>query len=295
MSALDLRKLAGQTAVVTGAASGIGAAVARRAAALRMRVVLVDRDREPLHRTASDLTGTGAVVHPVVCDVRDAAAVDRLADTVCREFGFVRLFVGNAGVESTGRLWELPPDRFDQVLGVNVAGVFHGIRAFVPRLLESATPDREAIVVTVASIGSVTTMPAQAAYVASKHAALALTECLALELAQERKPVRVAAFLPGPVHTGIYDSAAADGAAGTELRDRMRGFLAERGVTAEAAAEALFTGIAAGDFWIFTDRDRAAELLRTRAERLVDAARSRADTGSGDTSSTQERRSGLVG
>lgn len=283
MSALDLDGLAGQTAVVTGAASGIGAAVARRAASLRMRLVLADRDREALHRTASALVEAGAEALPVLCDVRDPDAVQTLADTAAQAYGPVRLFVGNAGVESTGRLWELAPDRFEQVLGVNVAGVFHGIRAFVPRLLESATPDREAIVVTVASIGSVTTMPAQAAYVASKHAVLALTECLALELAQEQAPIRVAAFLPGPVHTGIYASADADGTAGTALRDRMRGFLAERGVTADAAADALFAGIAAGDFWIFTDPDRADELLRARADRLAGAVRSGAVHGSGDT------------
>ncbi|WP_345342862.1 SDR family NAD(P)-dependent oxidoreductase [Rhodococcus olei] len=268
MTALDPRDLHGQTAVVTGAASGIGAAVARRAAALGMRVVLADRDESALQRTAEELRDTGATVLPVVCDVRDADAVERLAVTAVDEFGPVRLLVGNAGIESTGRLWEIAPDRFERVFGVNVAGVFHGIGAFVPHMLDTAVPGQEAIVVTVASIGSVTTMPAQGAYVSSKHAALALTECLALELAQAQAPIRVAAFLPGPVDTGIYTSADADGVAGDALRERMRDVLADRGVTPDQAAEALFAGLAAGDFWIFTDETRAAELLRARADRL---------------------------
>ncbi|SDE46997.1 SDR family NAD(P)-dependent oxidoreductase [Rhodococcus tukisamuensis] len=264
MTALDLRDLTGTTAVVTGAASGIGAAVSRRAATLGMRLVLADFDGAGLDRVAAELSDAGTEVLAVRCDVTRAADVEHLAAATAERFGAVRLLVNNAGIESTGRLWELEPDHFDRVLGVNVGGVFHGVRAFVPRMLAAGTP---ATVVTTASIGAVTTMPAQAAYVASKHAALALTECLALELAES--PITVAALLPGPVDTAIYANAGADGPAGDAVRRRMLTFLRERGVTPDAAAEALFDGLAAGEFWIYTDRERADVLLRQRADRLT--------------------------
>ncbi|MFC9790850.1 SDR family NAD(P)-dependent oxidoreductase [Rhodococcus sp. NPDC127528] len=264
MTTLDLQDLAGTTAVVTGAASGIGAAVARRAAELGMRVVLADLDADGLERVAAELAG--ADVLAVRCDVTDPADVDGLAAATADRFGPVRLLVNNAGIERTGRLWELDPDRFERLLAVNVSGVFHGIRSFVPRMLADGG---EAIIVNTASVGAVTTMPAQAAYVASKHAALALTECLAVELAETGAPIRVAAFLPGPVHTDIYAKAEASGEAGDALRARMRDFLRDRGVTPEAAADALFDGLAAGEFWIYTDRERADELLRARADKLT--------------------------
>ncbi|MFC4605774.1 SDR family NAD(P)-dependent oxidoreductase [Rhodococcus kronopolitis] len=266
MRAIDLRDLADTTAVVTGAASGIGAAIARHAAALGMRVALADFDTGGLDRVAAELTEAGAEVLAVRCDVTVADDVERLAAAVTERFGPVRLLVNNAGIESTGRLWELDPAHFARVHGVNVAGVFHGIRSFVPRMLAAGTP---ATVVNTASIGAVTTVAAQAAYVASKHAALALTECLALELAESGAPVTVAALLPGPVDTAIYANAGADGAAGDALRARMQGFLRERGVTPEAAAQSLFDGLAAGEFWIYTDPERADVLLRQRAERLT--------------------------
>lgn len=266
MTAFDLRDLAGTTAVVTGAASGIGAAIARRAAGLGMRVVLADFDGDRLDEVANEIAATGAEALAVRCDVTDPDDLERLAAVTADRFGSVRLLVNNAGVDSTGRLWELSPERFERVLGVNVTGVFHGIRAFVPRMLADGGP---AHIVNTASIGAVTTVPTQAAYCASKHAALAMTECLAIELAAEQAPITVAALLPGPVHTAIYESAASDGSAGAATRDRMEAFLRENGVTPEQAADTMFEGLAAGQFWIYTHPERADDLLRLRADRLT--------------------------
>ncbi|MFD4181452.1 SDR family NAD(P)-dependent oxidoreductase [Rhodococcus sp. NPDC058514] len=266
MTAFDLRDLTGTTAVVTGAASGIGAAIARRAAGLGMRVVLADFDSDRLDEVAHGITATGTEVLAVRCDVTDPDDVERLAATAYEAFGPVRLLVNNAGVEGTGRLWELSPGTFGRVMDVNVSGVFHGIRAFVPRMLAAGSA---AHIVNTASIGAVTSLPAQASYCASKHAALAMTECLAIELAAEQAPITVAALLPGPVHTAIYASAGSDGSAGAATRDRMDAFLRENGVTPEAAADTLFDGLAAGDFWIFTHPERADHLLRLRADRLT--------------------------
>ncbi|MBP1159708.1 NAD(P)-dependent dehydrogenase (short-subunit alcohol dehydrogenase family) [Rhodococcus sp. PvR044] len=266
MTAFDLRDLAGTTAVVTGAASGIGAAIARRAAGLGMRVALADFDGARLDEVAREIAAAGGEALAVRCDVTAPDDLERLAATTVDRFGSVRLLVNNAGIDSTGRLWELDPERFDRVLGVNVTGVFHGIRAFVPRMLAAGGP---AHIVNTASIGAVTTVPTQAAYCASKHATLAMTECLAIELAAERAPITVAALLPGPVHTAIYESAGSDGSAGAATRDRMESFLRENGVTPEQAADTMFEGLAAGRFWIYTHPERADDLLRLRADRLT--------------------------
>ncbi|MGY1812143.1 SDR family NAD(P)-dependent oxidoreductase [Blastococcus sp. SYSU D00820] len=263
MTATDL---AGGTAVVTGAAAGIGAAIARAAAARGMSVVLADADADGAERVAGELTDAGAAALAVRCDVSDAAAVDALARVTAERFGDVRLLVNNAGIEATGRLWELDAARFARLVGVNVTGVFHGIRSFLPRMVEAGTP---AWVVTTASIGAVTTLPAQAPYCASKHAALALTECLAIELADSGVPIGVSCLMPGPVDTGIYASAPASGDGGAVARERMAELLRTRGISPAEVAGILFAGIGRGDFWITTDDERADLLLRRRADRLT--------------------------
>jgi NAD(P)-dependent dehydrogenase (short-subunit alcohol dehydrogenase family) len=157
----------GEVAVITGAASGIGEAVARQAAKLGMRVVLADIDEERLETVASSLAAGGRDVVYAATDVADAAAVESLAERAYASFGSVRLLANVAGVEAVGAVWETMPEHFDRVMKVNVYGEYHGIRAFVPRMLAAGT---SAYVVTVTSLAALTSAPFQAAYVASKHA-----------------------------------------------------------------------------------------------------------------------------
>src|SRR6185369_6260643 len=118
----------GGTAVITGAGAGIGAGLARYAAReLRMRVVLADVDTPAITALESELPDAVAVT----CDVRDPAAVERLAE----QAGAVTLLVNNAGVEQFGYLWDTPVANWDRLLSINISGVFHGIRAFLPRML----------------------------------------------------------------------------------------------------------------------------------------------------------------
>ena len=169
----------GGVAVITGAGAGIGAGLARHASQLGMTVVLADIDAAATAALRDEICATGGTAVDAVCDVRDAAAVQRLADRVFDEFGAVRLLVNNAGVEQFGYLWDTPLANWQRLVDVNINGVFHGIRAFLPRMMSSDAP---AWVWNLSSIGGVAVVPLQAPYIMSKHAVLALTECLNLEV-----------------------------------------------------------------------------------------------------------------
>jgi len=163
----------GGVAVITGAGAGIGAGLASHAATLGMTVVLADIDGDAIAALRDGLPGAVAVV----CDVRDPAAVQELADRTYRDVGPVRLLVNNAGVEQFGYLWDTPVANWQRVVDINVSGVFHGVRAFLPKMMGI---DEQAWVWNLSSVGGVLAIPLQAPYIMSKHAVLALTECLYL-------------------------------------------------------------------------------------------------------------------
>ena len=115
----------------------------------------------------------------VVCDVRDPDAVQELADRTYRDVGPVRLLVNNAGVEQFGYLWDTPVANWLRVVDINISGVFYGVRAFLPKMMAT---DEQAWVWNLSSVGGVVAIPLQAPYIMSKHAVLALTECLHLDV-----------------------------------------------------------------------------------------------------------------
>ena len=262
--------LAQGCAVITGAGSGIGAALAHQAVAHGSAVVIADISRERLEETSRALAERGAEVLAVPTDVTDAAAVERLADAAFDRFGTVRMLVNNAGIESVGYLWDMSPENWRRVQEVNTNGTFHGIRAFVPRM--GADP-RRSYVVNVASVAAITSAPRNAAYVASKHAALAMTECLHVEC-QERFPqISVSVVCPAAVTTQIFEDALTedrpgDTIPGDELQT-MRRHLAHDGISSDRAAELIFEGVARGDFWVTTHPERFSEIARRRADMLV--------------------------
>ena len=204
-----MEELQGRTAVVTGAASGIGRALAERCAAAGMNVVLSDVERDALREVAAavdaDAGSQGARAIPVVADVTQPDALRELADRTLDVFGGVHLLCNNAGVFAAGGpIWETPLSDYDWQFAVNVMGVIHGIRAFVPIMLEQAEKKgEEAHVLNTASMAAVTTSPLSSAYYASKHAALSLSETLYHELTQRGAPVGVSVLCPELVDTRI--------------------------------------------------------------------------------------------
>ncbi|NNC75658.1 MAG: SDR family NAD(P)-dependent oxidoreductase, partial [Acidimicrobiia bacterium] len=129
-------ELAGRVAVVTGAASGIGLAMVQRFAAEGMALVLADIEEEPLGQAVDDLRSGGAECIGVVTDVSDAAAMDHLAEEAFARFDSVHLVCNNAGVGGGGSILDTTPEQWEWVLGVNLWGVVHGLRVFLPRLVE---------------------------------------------------------------------------------------------------------------------------------------------------------------
>ena len=219
---------AGRTAVVTGAGSGIGAALASTFAAEGMHVVLADRDRDAAEGVAAALAANGVRAEAATTDVADPGSVDALAQLAADRFGAVHVLANNAGVLRPGSTWEQPLEDWSAVIGVNVLGVVHGLRSFVPAMLAHGEPCH---VLNTASVGGLLASPHMAAYIASKHAVVAISECLALEVAGTAMGVTV--LCPGGVATAIYRS---------EAERRRR-----EGQHAGAGTEALFDAMAAPD------------------------------------------------
>jgi len=265
----------GGVAVITGAGSGIGAGLARYAAQLGMTTVLADVDAAAIAALRDEVTAAGATAVDAVCDVRDAEAVQALADRVNGEIGPVRLLVNNAGIEQFGYLWDTPVANWERVMDINVSGVFHGVRAFLPAMLAS---DRPAWVWNMSSVGGVSTVQLQAPYIVSKHAVLALTECLRVEveLAGHDDHICVQAVLPGPVQSNIFTAAGGvdnGGGAAADASESER--TAMHQLTAMdplAAAEAIFDQSAAGGFYLTTHPDAVAGAMAERARVLSEQA-----------------------
>lgn len=270
MTAQDV--FGGGVAVITGAGAGIGAGLARHAHRLGMTVVLADVDAEAIGILRDELNADGGTAVCIPCDVRDSIAVQELADRTYAEVGPVRLLVNNAGVEQFGYLWDTPVANWNRVVEVNVSGVFHGIRAFLPTMIATPAP---AWVWNLSSIGGVAVVPLQAPYIMSKHAVLALTECLQLEVQHAGfDHIHVQAVLPGAVVSNIFESAGGvdahggDAAAAESQRSAMLDIKAAA-MDPVAAAEVVFDQAAEGRFYLLTQPEYVGSAMTERANVLA--------------------------
>jgi len=195
-----MEQLKGRTAVVTGAASGIGLAVVEVFAAEGMRVVMADIDEESLRSHAARLTDQGAEVVPVTVDVRDPDAVERVGAAAVEQFGNLHVAVNNAGVVNGGYSWEIPLEEWHRVIDIDLWGVIHGIRSFVPRILASK---EEGHVVNTASMASVLALGRLGPYTVAKHGVLGLSDVLRAEFASLQAPIGVSVVMPGMIKTGM--------------------------------------------------------------------------------------------
>jgi NAD(P)-dependent dehydrogenase (short-subunit alcohol dehydrogenase family) len=199
-----MRELAGKVAVVTGAASGIGSGLARALSAERMRVVLADIEPGALAEVAEALASEGHEVEAVVTDVADWEQVRHLADRAIDRFGAVHVLCNNAGVLTSGPAWEQSLDDWRWVLGVDLWSVVHGVRAFVPVMLDQGGP---AHVVNTASVAGLMGYPRSAPYSAAKFAVVGLSETLHHDLRAAGAEIGVSVLCPGSVPTRISQSA----------------------------------------------------------------------------------------
>jgi NAD(P)-dependent dehydrogenase (short-subunit alcohol dehydrogenase family) len=197
-----MNDLSGRTAVVTGAASGIGQALACRLSSAGMSVVISDNDESGLDQTAARLDDSRVLAIPA--DVSDRQAIETLANEAFGRFGHVDLLCANAGIAGpwTGNIWDTPRREWDRVVGVNQYGVLNTLEAFLPRMIEAG---REGHVVITASIVALLTGGIAVPYLVSKHGVLALAESLRLQLQALQVPVGVSVVCPDRVRTGILD------------------------------------------------------------------------------------------
>ena len=250
-----MQNMKGRVAVITGAGSGIGRGLAIACGAEEMHLVLADIQADALADVVDELRTAGCDVGGMVTDVAERAQVDALAKFAFDRHGTVHLLCNNAGViDDNLPSWACPPADWQWVLGVNLMGVVHGIEAFVPRMLERGEPGH---IVNTASIGGLVTTTANTPYTVSKHAVIALSECLYKELEARQASIGVSALCPGWVATGIADAdrnrpAARDlGAAEQGRRERLRAAIGE-GMDLLAVGRLVIEAVQEGRFYIKT-------------------------------------------
>jgi NAD(P)-dependent dehydrogenase (short-subunit alcohol dehydrogenase family) len=198
----------GQTAVITGAASGFGLEACRIAARRGMNVVLADVQAEPLAQAAADIAGLGAAVLPIRLDVSKAGEVDALGAATMQRFGAPAFVFNNAGVGAGGLIWEHSVNDWDWVVGVNLMGVAHGVRVFTPLMLAAAAADPHwrGHIVNTASMAGLLNAPNMGVYNATKSAVVSISETLYQDLALVSEQVHAHLLCPYFVPTGIHQS-----------------------------------------------------------------------------------------
>jgi len=250
-----------KTAVITGAASGIGLALAQRAAREGMRLVLADIEGEKLKAAAATLGIAADRVSLHTLDVSRDEDIGNMADEAFRRFGEVHLVCNNAGVGLTRVTWEHSLKDWEWVLGVNLWSVVHGIRHFVPRMLKQAGDSH---VVNTASVAGLLSTPGMAAYNVSKHAVVTLSETLYSELAALKSPVGVSVLCPAWVPTAIHESGrnrpdrygkpAEASAVSRAYEERMGQAIKSGRKTADDMAEAVFEAVTEKRFYVIPHR-----------------------------------------
>ncbi|MCU0309441.1 MAG: SDR family NAD(P)-dependent oxidoreductase [Acidimicrobiales bacterium] len=267
-----MEQLEGKVVVVTGGASGIGLAVARHFAAEGARLVLADIEGPALAEAAASFPA-GTEVVTSVTDVASGAEVEALRDRALDAFGAVHVVCNNAGVGGGGPMQDVSVADWEWVLGVNLWGVIHGVRTFLPLLLEQG----EGHIVNTASVAGLFAAPYMGPYNVSKYGVVALSETLAVELAMASSPVGVSVLCPSWVKTNIATSRRnrpADGGPPTSPEEEagiaaiVEHFLTT-GMEAEEVAGAVVDAVRTSTFWILT-HDDTPDAVRRRTQAILD-------------------------
>lgn len=274
-----MKTFQGRTAVITGAGSGFGLETARLAARQGMQLVLVDVQADALERAAREIEGLGAAVLARRVDVSKADEMDALGAAVAERFGAPHIVFNNAGVGAGGLLWENTIADWEWVLGVNVMGVAHGVRVFVPRMLAAAEadPSFEGHVVNTASMAGLLAPPNMGVYNVSKHAVVALTETLYQDLRLVTDRISASVLCPFFVPTGISASErnrpAAHAAQAETLSQRVGRAMNDKAVSsgkvsAADVAQKVLDAVAEDRFYIYS-HPKALASVQTRLEDVV--------------------------
>jgi NAD(P)-dependent dehydrogenase (short-subunit alcohol dehydrogenase family) len=268
-----MQRVEGKTAVVTGAASGIGLGMARTFARNGMSVVLSDIDDERLEAALANVRALGAKAIAMPADISRRADVQKLAEAAIKEFGTIHVACNNAGVTIHGKgIWEVTPDEWDWITGVNLHGVMYGIQVFLPIIQSHGG---EGHVVNTASIAGFQVAPHRrsGAYAATKFAVVALTETLWNDLRET--VVGVSVLAPAAVKTRIYASNESrperfGGPYKTTRHNALQNELDSAGLDPDIVGDRVLAGIKNRDLYIFTHM-QTKEWLLARHKRIIDA------------------------
>ncbi|HEX8255513.1 MAG TPA: SDR family NAD(P)-dependent oxidoreductase [Thermoanaerobaculia bacterium] len=231
-----MRDLRGRVAVVTGAANGLGRALALELANRGCSIAAADVDEAGLTRLAAEMPPPTRVTTHVV-DVSSATQMEQFATDVVAAHGGVQILFNNAGVALVGKLHETSLHDLEWILGVNVWGVIHGCRTFLPFLLR----EPEAQIVNVSSIFGLMSIGRQTSYCLSKHAVRGFSDALRAELSETT--VRVMVVYPGGLRTRIAASARHSGAVDADAEQRVQSWFAEKAMPAEKAAKKIVRAV----------------------------------------------------
>ena len=270
-----MKDFQGKVAVITGAASGIGRAIAERCVRAGVKVVLADIEEDPLGLTGEELKGVGGTVLCVRTDVSKRADVESLAARAYDAFGQVHLLFNNAGVAAGGAPWEATWNDWEWVMEVNLWGVIHGVKVFTPLMLAQNT---ECHIVNTSSTAGLVVGGGSATYAVTKHAVVALSECLHLSLQQRNSSIKVSVLCPGLTRTNIGN---AERNRPEELRNQpvpltpeMQAGLAafkaalDSSMPPHQVADAVFAAIEKEQFYILPD-PRWIEVIQLRTASLL--------------------------
>lgn len=265
-----MKDFQGKTAVITGGASGIGFAMGELFARQGMNVVLADIEKSALDSAVSQLSEDGANCIGVVTDVADAGQVKALADEALEQFGAIHVACNNAGVFTGGLLWEESLADYEWLMDVNIRGVVHGIRTFIPIMIGQ---DCECHVVNTASMAALTAMPYSGIYHMTKHAVLAMSESLYHELTFHAPKIGVSVLCPEAINTGIAAAERNRPRQHAQVvesgeRDLVLAALAEStasGLAPSVMAQRVLEGIRDGRFYLVSD-DEWRQAANTRLD-----------------------------
>lgn len=266
-------QLQGKNAIVTGAASGIGAATALRLAQLGMHVVLADIKPGPLHAYAAELKAQGLSVEAIATDVSDEASIAAMADFAEQRFGDIHLAFNNAGIAMHGTpMHQMPMQDWQWVIDVNIRSIAYSIHHLLPRMLRHGQPG---YFINTASIGGLQVNPAwrTGAYSMTKYAVVAMSEGLAQE--NRDSAIRVLVLCPSAVATGLGDSTSRPARLGGATQRPEQAFLAEtiqqHGASPDLVARRILSAMEnPEEFFIFTDSS-ARPVIEARHQRIQQA------------------------
>lgn len=261
-----MKVTAGQTAVITGAGSGIGRALAIACAQRGLNVVAADLDEQRLDALAAELASSDGEVLCQPVDVAGRESIESLAELAYQRFGRVELLFNNAGMLRSGLCWETSLAEWQRVIDVNLMSVLHGIQVFVPRMLAQGTA---AHIVNTASMAGLLSSPRMGAYSVSKHAVVALSQTLHYELQEQGAEIGVSVACPAQIQSNIMQGVADTDETTGQLNEFLRTGVAA-GMPAEQLAALMLAAVDEQRFWVFSHDDFKAEYRRRAEELLAD-------------------------